>query len=145
MTIISQDALLSTFDKILGALTYTVGGIAAISLAVAGILIMNVMLVAVSQRVAEIGLLKAWARRAPGVAPVPGRIGDARRGRCRRWLIAVAGIVDVAPGLSDVSDRRAVVGDAGRGRWRSSPDWSSACCRHAARHAGPGARRLGGR
>ena len=59
VTIISQDALLSTFDRILGALTYTVGGIAAISLAVAGILIMNVMLVSVSQRVAEIGLLKA--------------------------------------------------------------------------------------
>ncbi|WMJ07897.1 FtsX-like permease family protein [Nitrosomonas sp. sh817] len=36
-----------------------VAGIAAISLIVAGILIMNVMLVAVSQRTAEIGLLKA--------------------------------------------------------------------------------------
>lgn len=59
VTIITQDALLATFDKILEALTYTVGGIAAISLAVAGILIMNVMLVAVSQRISEIGLLKA--------------------------------------------------------------------------------------
>jgi putative ABC transport system permease protein len=59
VTIITQDALLSTFDRILRALTYTVGGIAGISLAVAGILIMNVMLVAVSQRVAEIGLMKA--------------------------------------------------------------------------------------
>jgi putative ABC transport system permease protein len=59
VTIITQDALLETFDDILRALTYTVGGIAGISLAVAGILIMNVMLVAVSQRVAEIGLLKA--------------------------------------------------------------------------------------
>jgi putative ABC transport system permease protein len=59
VTIITQDALLATFDEVLRALTYTVGGIAAISLAVAGILIMNVMLVAVSQRVAEIGLLKA--------------------------------------------------------------------------------------
>jgi putative ABC transport system permease protein len=59
VTIITQDALLSTFDDILRALTYTVAGIAAISLAVAGILIMNVMLVAVSQRVSEIGLLKA--------------------------------------------------------------------------------------
>ena len=56
---ITQDAVLATFDRILGALTYAVGGIAAISLAVAGILIMNVMLVAVSQRTAEIGLLKA--------------------------------------------------------------------------------------
>lgn len=59
VTIISQDALLGTFDNILRALTYTVGGIAAISLAVSGILIMNVMLVAVSQRVGEIGLMKA--------------------------------------------------------------------------------------
>lgn len=59
VTIITQDAVLSTFDKILQALTLTVAGIAAISLAVAGILIMNVMLVAVSQRTTEIGLLKA--------------------------------------------------------------------------------------
>ena len=59
VTIIAQDSLLSTFDNILRALTFTVGGIGAISLAVAGILIMNVMLVAVSQRVSEIGLLKA--------------------------------------------------------------------------------------
>ena len=59
VTIITQDAVLSTFDKILSALTYTVAGIAAISLAVAGILIMNIMLISVSQRTAEIGLLKA--------------------------------------------------------------------------------------
>jgi putative ABC transport system permease protein len=59
VTIITQDAILSTFDKILGALTYAVAGIAAISLAVAGILIMNIMLVSISQRTAEIGLLKA--------------------------------------------------------------------------------------
>ena len=56
---VTQDAVLSTFDDILGALTLAVGGIAAISLAVAGILIMNVMLVAVSERTAEIGLLVA--------------------------------------------------------------------------------------
>ncbi|MCW8907744.1 MAG: ABC transporter permease [Sedimenticola sp.] len=59
VTVITQDALLSTFDDIFRSLTYTVAGIASISLAVAGILIMNVMLVAVSQRTAEIGLLKA--------------------------------------------------------------------------------------
>jgi putative ABC transport system permease protein len=59
VTVITQDAVLATFDKILSALTYTVGGIAAISLAVAGILIMNVMLISVSQRTSEIGLLKA--------------------------------------------------------------------------------------
>ena len=59
ITVITQDAVLATFDRILVALTYAIAGIAAISLAVAGILIMNVMLVAVSQRTAEIGLLKA--------------------------------------------------------------------------------------
>ncbi len=59
VTAITQDAVLATFDRILRALTLAVGGIAAISLAVAGILIMNVMLIAVTQRRKEIGLLKA--------------------------------------------------------------------------------------
>ena len=59
ITLITQDALLATFDKILHALTLAVAGIAAISLLVAGVLIMNVMLVAVTQRTPEIGLLKA--------------------------------------------------------------------------------------
>ncbi|GAB1232845.1 ABC transporter permease [Ferrigenium sp. UT4] len=64
VTVITQDAVLQTFDRILTALTMAVGGIAAISLAVAGVLIMNVMLIAVAQRVKEIGLLKALG--APG-------------------------------------------------------------------------------
>lgn len=64
VTVITQDAVLATFDRILGTLTYGVAGIAAISLAVAGILVMNVMLVAVAQRTGEIGLLKALG--APG-------------------------------------------------------------------------------
>jgi putative ABC transport system permease protein len=64
VTVITQDAMLATFDRIFTTLTLAVGGIAAISLAVAGILIMNVMLIAVSQRTGEIGLLKALG--APG-------------------------------------------------------------------------------
>lgn len=59
VTVVTQDAVLATFDKILSALTYAVSGIGAISLLVAGVLIMNVMLVSVSQRRSEIGLLKA--------------------------------------------------------------------------------------
>jgi len=59
VTVITQDAVLATFDRILRALTLAVGGLAAISLAVAGILIMNVMLIAVTQRRSEIGLLRA--------------------------------------------------------------------------------------
>ena len=59
ITIVTQDSVLATFERILGALTLSVAGIAAISLVVAGILIMNVMLMAVAQRTGEIGLCKA--------------------------------------------------------------------------------------
>jgi putative ABC transport system permease protein len=59
VTVLTQQAVLSSFDRILRALTLAVGAIAGISLAVAGILIMNVMLVSVSERTAEVGLLKA--------------------------------------------------------------------------------------
>ncbi len=63
ITVISQDAILATFDRIFTALTFTVTGIGAISIGVAGILIMNVMLIAVSQRRSEVGLLKALGAR----------------------------------------------------------------------------------
>jgi putative ABC transport system permease protein len=67
VTVITQDAILATFDRILRALTLAVGGIAAISLGVAGVLIMNVMLVSVAQRRAEVGLLKALGATAGNV------------------------------------------------------------------------------
>ncbi len=59
ITIIDPGAILLTFNRIFLVLTSVLAGIAAISLTVAGTLIMNVMLVAVSQRTQEIGLLKA--------------------------------------------------------------------------------------
>jgi putative ABC transport system permease protein len=58
-TIITQNAMVSTFQSLMTTLTAALAGIAAISLSVAGIGIMNVMLVSVSERRGEVGLLKA--------------------------------------------------------------------------------------
>jgi len=59
ITLISQDAMLAAFGNIISTLTLAVAAISAISLLVAGILIMNISLISVSQRRREIGLLKA--------------------------------------------------------------------------------------
>lgn len=63
ITCITQDAVVSTFSSILGALTLALAAIAAVSLTVAGVGIMNVVLVSVSERTAEIGLMKAVGAR----------------------------------------------------------------------------------
>ncbi|MEZ5481651.1 MAG: ABC transporter permease [Porticoccaceae bacterium] len=59
ITIVSQDSVLAAFNNILTALTLVIAAIAAISLIVAGILVMNISLISVRQRRQEIGLLKA--------------------------------------------------------------------------------------
>jgi putative ABC transport system permease protein len=104
VTAITQDAVLGALTSILGALTLALAGIASISLAVAGVGIMNVMLVSVSERTREIGLLKAMgaARRqilaaflaeAVLISSAGGLLGLAIG-----WL-AVRGLVAVYPAL----------------------------------------------
>jgi putative ABC transport system permease protein len=112
VTVITQDAVLATFDRVLGTLTLGVAGIAAISLAVAGILVMNVMLVSVTQRTAEIGLLKALG---------------ASEGVIRRAFLAEAALLSAAGGLLGF-----VIGQAGAATIRYiypsypafAPDWA---------------------
>ncbi len=58
-TLLTQSAILSVTQQITGLLTHVLVGVAAISVLVGGIGMLNVMLISVSERVREIGLRKS--------------------------------------------------------------------------------------
>lgn len=109
-TLITQDAMLKTFGSIIDTLTVALAGIAAVSLAVAGIGVMNVMLVSVSERTAEVGLFKA--------------IG-ARRGQILRIFLAEALALSLTGAVIGIALGLALIGVAA-GLWPEFPIQPSA-------------------
>lgn len=105
VTVTSPDAMLKSLDAILGIMTLAVAGIAGISLLVAGILIMNVTLISVTQRTPEIGLLKALG---------------ASSGTVRQLFLTEALLMALAGGALGVALGEALLA-LGRQLWPSIP------------------------
>jgi putative ABC transport system permease protein len=84
----SSQEMISSISSVTGTLTTLLSGIAAISLVVGGIGIMNIMLVTVTERTKEIGLLKA--------------IGAKRKDILTQFLIEAV-VVTIVGGLIGIS------------------------------------------
>ena len=87
-TIATQGSLIQTANETNRTMTMMLGGVAAISLLVGGIGVMNIMLVSVTERVKEIGLRKA--------------LGGAPRAIRRQFLVE-AGVLGLLGGVAGIA------------------------------------------
>lgn len=105
VTVISSTAVLSLLSTIFSTIQFFLGGIAAISLIVAGVGIMNIMIVSLIERTREIGILKALGMKSRtvlmiflGESIIIGVIGAAA-GIVLGWLVANITTKILASGL----------------------------------------------
>jgi len=87
-TIFDQSGFLESLTELLTQIKYGLGGIGAVALAVGGIGIINVMMLTVTERIKEIGVMKA--------------VG-ANKGDIRTLFLIESGILGLVSGLIGVS------------------------------------------
>jgi putative ABC transport system permease protein len=112
-SVISQNQFLDTLGQITTTLTIFLGAIAAISLLVGGIGIMNIMLVSVTERTREIGLRKAVGARRNAILAqflietvtlsVFGGLLGVLLGAGVAWLFTFTGMITAQVTLSSIS------------------------------------------
>jgi putative ABC transport system permease protein len=110
-TVLSQSQLLTIMQTVTGVLTVLLASIAAISLTVGGIGIMNIMLVSVTERTREIGIRKALG---------------ATEGNIRSQFLIESALLSIAGGLIGVLLGGGISMIAAKlSGWAITPDWTS--------------------
>lgn len=101
VTIVTQQKMQDVLGSVLGVLTFAVGALGSISLLVGGVGILTIMTISVSERTAEIGLLRALGARQEQVLAL--FLGEAA------LLAAAGGVAGLALGASTAQLLRLIV------------------------------------